>query len=248
MIKAVIVEDEGVAARKLQKMLEQEGLEVIKSLKSNQELNTFLKSGITPDLYFLDIHLNDGIIFETLQTVDIKSPIIFTTAYDEFAIRAFKQNSVDYLLKPIDKDELNEAISKFKSIYQSNNSIDLQRISQLLHAQNPSYRDRIKIKIGDRLQIIKIEDVTMVYSDSKITFVQIASGRSYPIDQSLEHIFNDLAPSKFYRVNRSQIINVDYIKNVISFSNSRLKVIIENSTQEIVVSRERVKAFKEWLG
>jgi two-component system response regulator LytT len=250
LIRVVIVEDEGVAARKLEKMLEGEGLEVISSLKSNKALQSFISEQEAPDLYFMDIHLNDGVVFETLQTVEVKVPIIFTTAYDEFAIKAFKQNSVDYLLKPIDRIELRDAITKFKEIYQSDRQVDLNlTISELLSAQQQKYRDRIKVKVGDHLRIIKMEEVAMVYSENKITFIQVANGRSYPIDQSLEQLFGELEPRRFYKVNRSQIINIDYVNDVIAFSNSRLKVFLMlKEAPEIVVSRERVKAFKEWLG
>jgi two-component system response regulator LytT len=250
LIRAVIIEDEGVAARRLKSMLEKEGIEVMESLKSNNALQQFLTTGESPDLYFMDIHLSDGIIFETLQTVRVEAPIIFTTAYDEFAIKAFKQNSVDYLLKPIDKAELHEAILKFKRIYQSGQPAAIsQAIHQLLSTQQQHYRDRIKVKVGDHLRVIKMEEVAIIYSESKITFLQLASGRSYPIDQSVEQITKALAPKQFYQVNRSQVVNIDYIKDVITYSSSRLKVLLSSAdAPEIVVSRERVKGFKAWLG
>ena len=250
MIRAVIVEDEGVAARRLKIMLEKEGIEVIESLKSNKALQQYLSTGESPDLFFMDIHLNDGIIFESLQSIQIEAPIIFTTAYDEFAIKAFKQNSVDYLLKPISKEELHEAILKFKRIYQANQQTEIsQAINQLLLSQKQNYRDRIKVKVGDHLRIIKMEEVAIIYSESKITFLQVSTGRSYPIDQSVEQITRQLPPHQFHQVNRSQVVNIDYIKDVISYSNSRLKVILmPDDAPEVVVSRERVKGFKTWLG
>ncbi len=250
MIKAVIVEDEGVASRKLKAMLEAESLEVVAQLKSNKDLKAFLQKGTQPDLYFLDIHLNDGIVFEALGAIEISAPIIFTTAYDEFAIRAFKQNSVDYLLKPIQKEELQRAIAKFRSIYQQNTSpIDLKVINQLLNPTSDNYRSRIKVKIGDRLRSIKMNEVALFYSESKITFIRVEDGRSYPIDQSLEQISEELDPQQFHRVNRSQIVNIDFVSDVITYSNSRLKILLAGAAKvEIVVSRERVKEFKRWLG
>ncbi|MEM6964427.1 MAG: LytTR family DNA-binding domain-containing protein [Bacteroidota bacterium] len=249
MIQAVIVEDEGVAARRLKRLLEQAGLQVLASLKSNVALQAYIQNHPAPDLYFMDIHLSDGVVFETLQTVKLSTPIIFTTAYNEFAIKAFKQNSVDYLLKPIGKKELHQAIEKFKQLFQTNTpTIDLQVINQLLKSQTPSYRDRIKVKVGNRLRIFQMKDVALIYSESKITFIHVADGRSYPIDQILEQLYQELEPSQFYRVNRGQIVNINFITDIISYSNSRLKVIIPSIQQEIIIARERVKDFKAWLG
>ncbi len=249
MIRAVVIEDEGVAARRLMKMLEHEGVQISHSLKSNKELKAFLQEEELPDLFFMDIHLNDGIVFETLQHIEVKVPIIFTTAYDEFAIKAFKQKSVDYLLKPIDKDELKNAISKFKSMFQSSKFIDIQAISEIINSSKTKYRERIKVKIGDRFRSIRISDVSMIYSESKITFVCTEDGRSYPLDQSLESLDAELDPSQFHRLNRSQIVNIDFVSDIIAYSNSRLKVVIIGAEKvQIIVSRERVKAFKDWLG
>ncbi|MDF1696790.1 MAG: LytTR family DNA-binding domain-containing protein [Saprospiraceae bacterium] len=249
MIEAVVIEDEGVAARRLVKMLNNERIHVTQILKSNQELQAFLDGKEMPDLFFMDIHLNDGIVFETLQKVKVATPIIFTTAYDEFAIRAFKQKSVDYLLKPIDKEELSSAIHKFKSMFSDSKALDIQAISKLLRSPRNTYRERIKVKIGDRFRSIKMTDVSMIYSASKITFICTEDGRSYPIDQSLEAISDEMDPSQFHRLNRSQMVNIDFISDVVSYSNSRLKVkVIGSEDVEIVVSRERVKIFKDWLG
>ena len=249
MIKAVIIEDEGVAARRLKKMLENEGIQVTHALKSNKELSQFLAQANSPDLFFMDIHLNDGIVFETLQTTEVKTPIIFTTAYDEFAIRAFKQNSVDYLLKPIVPVELQKALIKFKQIFQKESTtIDIKALSQLIQSPHHTYRERIKVKIGDHLRIIKTDSIALVYSSKKTTSIQIENGRSYPIDQTLEQLFRELDPSQFYQVNRGQVVHIDFIKDVVAFSNSRLKISLSCATEAIIVSRERVKGFKEWLG
>jgi len=249
LIKAVIIEDEGVASRRLAKMLEIEGVEVLDSLKSNSELRSYITRGEMPDVFFMDIHLNDGIVFEVLQEVKVDVPIIFTTAYDEFAIKAFKQKSVDYLLKPIDKEELRSALSKFKEMFQEQSTIDMKAISDLIQSSKVKYRERIKVKIGDRYRSIKTNDISLIYSESRITFVCTEEGRTYPIDQSLESINDELDPSQFHRLNRSQVVNIDFVSEVIAYSNSRLKVkVIGSEKIEIIVSRERVKAFKDWLG
>ncbi|MEM6396502.1 MAG: LytTR family DNA-binding domain-containing protein [Bacteroidota bacterium] len=249
MTRSVIVEDEAVAARRLRKMVEAEGLQVIEWLPSNQALQTYLNEQPAPDLFFMDIHLNDGIVFETLQTVEVNTPIIFTTAYDEFAIRAFKQKSIDYLLKPIGKSDLQGALAKFKSMYASQPNIDWQMLSQLVRSEQQSYRERIRVKVGDHLRSIPIADVQMVYSEQKITFLHTVDGRSYPIDQTVESLGEELDPGQFHRVNRGQIVQIDHIKDVIAYSNSRLMVKLSSPKHpEIIVARDRVKAFKDWLG
>lgn len=249
MIKAVIVEDEAIAARRMLSMLEKEGVFVLAVLSSNKDLESYLKENSEVEVYFMDIHLNDGSVFETLQSIELKTPIIFTTAYDEFAVKAFKQNSVDYLLKPIEKEELKNAIQKFKFIYQNKQSLDINALSKLISQQSKTYRQRIKVKIGDKIKSIKIEDVVLIYSEQKITFLLTVDDRAYPLDVSVEQVYLDLDPSQFQKVNRAQIVNINYIQEVISFSSSRLKVILESAeNHEVVVARERVKEFKVWLG
>lgn len=249
MIKAVIVEDEGVASRRLSKLLKEESIEILKVFKSNEELSAYLQGEERPDLFFMDIHLNDGVVFDTLQKHVVNTPIIFTTAYDQYAIKAFKLQSIDYLLKPIDKEELSVSIQKFKSIYKNHEAVDILALTKLINASKNNYRERIKVKIGDRFRSFKVGDLSMLFSDSKITFICSEEGRAYPIDQSLESITESLDPSIFHRVNRSQIVNIDFISEVLAFSNSRLKVVIIGSEdREIIVARERVKNFKEWLG
>lgn len=249
MIRAVIVEDEAVAARRLRKMVEAEGINVIDWLPSNEALQLFLTQKTAPDLFFLDIHLNDGIVFETLQTHTVETPIIFTTAYDEFAIRAFKQKSIDYLLKPISQADLQRAIAKFESLYPAAPAIDWHALSQLMQPNSINYRERIRVKLGDHLRSIPLTEVQLIYSESKMTFLLTAEGRSYPMDQSIERLMEELDPSRFHRVNRGQIVQIDHIKDVIAYSNSRWEVKLQAGKHPaIVVARDRVKAFKDWLG
>ena len=249
MIKAIIVEDEAVAARRIKKLLLDEGVEVLGVVHTNKELTKTIQMGNNADVYFMDINLSDGIVFEVLQKIKVETPIIFTTAYDEYAIKAFKQNSVDYLLKPIDKEDLKTAITKFKSIHQKTTQLDANTIAQLLAKQQTSYRERIKVKVGDKLRSFKIDEVVLFYSSDKISFLQTNEGRSYPIDFTIDNIISELDPVKFHQVNRGQIVNIDYISDVITYSNSRLKVIIpEAKDTEIVIARDRVKLFKEWFG
>ncbi len=257
MIKVMVIEDEGLAARRLIKMIEAADCDVIKHTKSIAETLKYLEKHEEPDLYLMDIHLSDGIVFELFQSRELYAPIIFTTAFDQYAIKAFKQNSIDYLLKPIDEDELNQAIDKFQKLHSpkgkknKESNIDLEVISALLHKSNaaPNFKERIRIKIGDHFKSLSIREITHFYSEEKISFCQTADGRNYPIDYSIEAIFNELNPNQFHRVSRSYIVNIDYIDDVISYSNSRLKVNVRGAgNKEIIVARDRAKAFKNWLG
>lgn len=250
-MKVIIVEDEAIAARKLKRQLEQKGLEVIKLISSVSELKEQVRSREQPDLYFFDIHLNDGIVFEALEDLDFEAPIIFTTAYDQYAIKAFKQNSIDYLLKPIDEEELDVAIAKYKKTIKPR--VDIAALSSLLsqtsHSAEAAYRSRISVKIGDKIRTIKMNELLMFYSESKMNFLYTNEGRSYPIEQTIESISQELDPKKFYRVNRGYIISIEAISEVIAYSNSRLKIkIAQAKDHEIIVSRDKVKDFKVWLG
>lgn len=246
MIKAIVVEDEGVAARRMQRLLEARNIEVTETIVSNADLAAFLQGSTRPDVFFMDIHLSDGVVFDLLSKNKIEVPIIFTTAYDQYAIKAFKQNSIDYLLKPIDEEELDNAIAKYKK---SKPAIDLTALTALLSAQQvPSYKDRISVKVGDKIRKINIADVQFFYSADKINYLYNKDGRAYPIDYSIEEIYKQLDPRKFYRVSRGYVVAISAIKDVIAYSNSRLKVMIDKVDHDIIVARDRVKDFKEWLG
>ena len=251
-MNVIIVEDEAIAARRLQRMLEKKGMFVMKVISSVSNLKEQIHASDQPELYFFDIHLNDGIVFEALENVDFDIPIVFTTAYDQYAIKAFKQNSIDYLLKPIDDEELDAAISKYKK--SQTKPVDISALTALLNnatpsVQKPSYRERISIRIGDKIKTISIIEISFFYSDNKMNFLYTSEGRSYPIEQTIESISKELDPKKFFRVNRGYIVSIDAISEVIAYSNSRLKVKIKKADDhEIIVSREKVKEFKAWLG
>jgi len=251
-MNAIIVEDEAIAARKLTRLLEARSINILNVLSSVEKLKAQLHKEEEPDLYFFDIHLSDGIVFDALAEKQPSAPIIFTTAYDQYAIKAFKQNSIDYLLKPIDEAELDAALDKFKKS-QNKSDIDLNSITSMLQSMSSSevkkYKKRFSIKIGDKLRSINIEDVLFFYSDNKINFLFCNDGRAYPIDNSIEEISNQLDPQQFFRVNRGCVVQINSIAEVIAYSNSRLKVkVAKASSHEIIVSRDRVKEFKKWLG
>lgn len=249
-MRIVIVEDEKPAARRLQRMLAEQGMQVEIMLHSVEESVNWFHSNEHPDLLFLDIQLADGLSFEIFEEVSIKSPIIFTTAYDEYALRAFKLNSVDYLLKPIDQDELNAAIEKYKSWGETNSksALDLQALHSLLSPNKKSYKRRFTTKIGQRLKMIPVETIECFYSENKATHIFTSDGRSYLIDETLEQLEDKLNPEMFFRVSRKFYLNINAIKDIISYTNSRLKIILNHFNEsEIIVSRERVKEFKNWL-
>jgi len=247
----IIIEDEKPAARLLQRKVEKLGLQVNHLLHSVEEAITWFNSNTHPDLIFLDIQLSDGLSFEIFETIDIKSAVIFTTAYDEYALRAFKLNSIDYLLKPIDEEELSIAISKFNNQFQKNtvSSLDFEMIKKML--VNPierEFKKRFTIKMGQQLKMIAIEEIECFYSENKGTYIHTLDNRGYLIDSTLEQLEAELNPEDFYRVSRKFIISMKSIKEIQLHSNSRLKVILSSyKADEIIVARERVVEFKEWL-
>ncbi len=248
----VIIEDEKPAARLLQRKVEKLGLAVNQMLHSVEEAIQWFNSNAHPDLIFLDIQLSDGLSFEIFETITIKSAVIFTTAYDEYALRAFKLNSIDYLLKPIDEDDLSIAISKFKNQFQKNSiaSLDFDMIKKMLvNPVDKSYKKRFTIKMGQQLKMITIAEVECFYSENKGTYLHTFDNRDYLLDNTLEQLETELDPKEFYRVSRKFILPLKAIKEIQIHSNSRLKVILPTyKDDEIIVARERVTDFKEWLG
>ncbi len=248
----IIIEDEKPAARLLQRKVEKLGLQVSILLHSVQESIEWFQKNSHPDLIFLDIQLSDGLSFEIFESIDIKSAVIFTTAFDEYALRAFKLNSIDYLLKPIDDDDLQTAISKFKKRTNdfSNVSLDFDSIKKLLiNPVDRDYKKRFTIKLGQQLKMIAITDIECIYSENKGTYLHTFENRNYLIDQTLEMLETELDPKDFFRVNRKFIIPMSSIREIQMHSNSRLKIILTTYKEdEIIVSREKVQEFKTWLG
>ena len=250
-MNVLIIEDEKPAARRLSRMLDELGVQVNEMLHSVEQSIAWFQQNEHPDLIFLDIQLSDGLSFEIFEHVTISSAVIFTTAYDEYALKAFKLNSIDYLLKPIDEDELKTAVEKYKSQHTKQPEVQLNfdDIRKLL--VNPidrKYKKRYTIKVGQHLKIISSEDIECFFSENKATYLHTNINRNYLIDGALEQVLTELDPEKFYRVNRTFIVQINAIKDIVAFSNSRLKIILNSySETEIIVSRERVKDFKNWI-
>lgn len=250
-ITALIVEDEKPSARRLCRMLEKQQLHVLEMLHSVKESVDWFEENKHPDLIFLDIQLSDGLSFEIFEKIkELKSAIIFTTAYDEYALKAFKLNSVDYLLKPIDEEELVNAIEKYKKqTFQS--PINLNDLQQILTGKNSpnTYKKRFSTKVGQHLKFFSTEEIACFFSENKGTYLRTMEGRNYLLETTMENLENDLSPEHFFRVNRKYLINLSAVQDIISYTNSRLKLKLKKHDDEaIIVSRERVKGFKKWLG
>jgi two-component system response regulator LytT len=249
-MNVVIIEDEKPAARRLSRMLNDLGINAQIMLHSVEEAVNWFHSNEHPDLLFLDIQLSDGLSFEIFEEVDVKSAIIFTTAFDEYALKAFKLNSVDYLLKPIDGDELENAIHQFKKLQElsSKPNIDLEQLKILISPSQNNYKKRFTVKIGQHLKMINIEFIECFYSENKSTQIHTVDNRNYLLEDTLDKLESCLDPASFFRVSRKYFVNINAIKDIISYSNSRLKIILNSFSEgEIIVSRERVKDFKNWI-
>jgi len=250
-INVIIIEDEKPSARRLQRMLSTLNVEAETMLHSVEEAINWFQNNEHPDLIFLDIQLSDGLSFEIFDAIDIKSAVIFTTAYDEYALQAFKLNSIDYLLKPIDEAELEKAITKYRDRIQDQNpvTIDFNDIKKLL--VNPidrEYKKRFSVKVGQHLKLINIDDIECIYSENKGTYVHTTEGRNYLLDNTLEQLEDELEPQTFFRINRKFFVNINAIKDMVSYTNSRLQIKLKSyKEQDVIVARERVKDFKTWL-
>ena len=251
-MNVIIIEDEKPSARRLQRMLAEIKIDAQAMLHSVEEAVNWFKTNEHPDLILLDIQLSDGLSFEIFEQVEVKSAIIFTTAYDEYALKAFKLNSIDYLLKPIDDEELIIAIDKFRlnQPKPQNFQVDLELIKKMLvNPLDQNYKKRFTVKIGQHLKMISSEDIECFYSENKGTYIFTSDNRSYLIDMTLEQLDPMLDPTKFFRVSRKFFVNIDQIKDIISYTNSRLKIILNHfSEHEVIVSREKVRDFKNWIG
>jgi DNA-binding LytR/AlgR family response regulator len=248
----IIIEDEKPAARLLERKIEKLGYSIITLLHSVEESLLWFQNNPHPDLIFLDIQLSDGLSFEIFEKIDIKSAVIFTTAYDEYALRAFKLNSIDYLLKPIDEEELATAISKFANQFQVNSvsNLDFEAIKRMLvNPISKEYRKRFSVKIGQQIKVIDVAEIECLYSENKGTYIHTSDNRDYLIDSSLEVVEAELNPNDFFRISRKYIIPLQSVKEIQVYSNSRLKISLPTyKADEVIVARERVSDFKEWLG
>ena len=247
----IIIEDEKPSARRLQRMLAKIEVEVITVLHSVNSAISWLLTNPHPDLIFLDIQLSDGLSFEIFEEISLESAIIFTTAYDEYALKAFKLNSVDYLLKPIDQEELEHAYNKFLKKYKqkSYENFPLTELQKILSVpQQKVYKRRFITKIGQHLKMFPVDEIACFYSENKGTYLQTTSGRNYLVDYTLENLEEELDPDFFYRISRKYFVHINAIEDMLSYTNSRVQLKLKKfEDNKVIVSRERVKDFKNWL-
>ena len=247
-MKVVIVEDERLAAEKLAGLLKdtEPGIEIIQVLESVEEAVNWFSVNPSPDLVFMDIQLEDGISFEILESVKIKAPIIFTTAFDQYAIRAFKVNSIDYLLKPIVKDELENALLKFREQHKDD---ELEtKVTRVIEQLSRKYKSRFLIRIGTRFQSVPVTKICAFFVEERCTFLRTMEGKRYDLDHSLDQLQTIIDPELFFRVNRNFLVNINCIQEIVAYSVTRLKLKLEGSQEEgVIVSRDKVSDFKKWM-
>ncbi len=250
-MKVLIIEDEEPASLRLKKLLTEiepdaKVLDILVSVRSSVE---WLSSHSAPDLILMDINLADGSSFEIFSQIKVEAPVIFITAFDEFAIKAFKVNSVEYLLKPVKKEEFVSALNKYKRLYSTKEAIpDLKMLVDTLKNKQEPFKKRFLIRYGEHIKTIDIGQVAYFYTEEKINFLKTKDNHTFPLDYNLDKLETMLDPENFFRINRQFIINIDAIEEMFSFSKSRVKVKLNPPTDmDTIVSTDRSPHFKEWL-
>lgn len=252
-MKVLIIEDESLAAQKLQKLIEevQPEFEILACLSSVKESIKWFENNVLPDLIFSDIQLGDGLSFEIFEKQELHCPVIFTTAFNQYAIKAFEVNSIDYLLKPVQKARLEESLEKYRNKKEAMSKTDKVDMSALLNALNDArsnYKSRFLVKLGNKIHPVKSNDIAYFYSDQKLTMLVDKDAREYPLDQSLDDIMQQLDPELFFRVNRKFLIHLDSAIEIKPYFKGRLKIKLSPETEEeIVVSADKTPDFKAWL-
>jgi two-component system, LytTR family, response regulator LytT len=249
-MKLLIIEDEPASAQRLKKLAEEIDpeitvLEILDSISTSVE---WFRTHSEPDLVLSDIHLADGLSFEIFREVNISCPVIFTTAYDQYAIQAFKLNSIDYLLKPVKKTELADAIKKFKKIQSVAPGFDLSQLTALLGNAGKEFLRRLMVRIGQQIKVVEVKNIAYFYIDEKIVFGVSFSKDRYPMDLSLDQLEKQLDPERFFRINRAFIISLESIETMITYSKARIKIRLKPPCEvESITSTERSAEFRDWL-
>ena len=258
-MKILIVEDEDLAVKKLKKTLAgvDDSAEIVGETDSIKATVQWLESNPNPDLILMDIELADGQSFEIFNHTEVKSPVIFITSYDEYALKAFKVNSVDYLLKPVQKEDLQAALEKFremKKLYapeKESSSISLEVLVKELQQKlgSKDYRKRFLVKLGQKLVSVEVEEIAYFFSDGRLNFFKTFDNKKYVVDYTMDELNNMLDPEKFFRISRSFYISVGSVAQIHDYFGNRLMLQLKPETEkEAIVSREKVSEFKTWLG
>ena len=252
-MKVVIIEDEAFAALRLKKMIHDfnPDIKILAELESVAESVKWFKSNPEPDLVFLDIHLEDDLSFAIFDQVDISSPVIFTTAFDEYAIKAFKLKSIDYLLKPIVHEELAAALKKYEQYSGLHpNAVDLQSLYNLLTNKDNKYRERFSVSVGTKIKMFEVSEIAYFFALDKGIYLRTFQGNSFNVDFTLDKLEEMLNPKMFFRINRKYLVNVGSISNMVTYSRSRIKLELKPKADielDAVVSIDRSAEFRKWL-
>jgi DNA-binding LytR/AlgR family response regulator len=258
-MKVLIIEDEDLAVKKLQKTLASvdDSAEVVGVTDSINASVKWLQSNPTPDLILMDIELADGQSFEIFERTEVKSTVIFTTSYDEFALKAFKVNSVDYLLKPIQKEDLQSALDKFskmKAMYNNAGNMKVLNVENLVKElqqklQRKEYRKRFLVKLGQKLISIESDDIAYFYSDGRLNFFKTKDNKRFVVDYTMDELEEMLDPDKYFRISRSFFVSIESIEKIDDYFGNRLILQLTPVVdKESLVSREKVTEFKKWMG
>ncbi|MEO1623993.1 MAG: LytTR family DNA-binding domain-containing protein [Bacteroidota bacterium] len=251
-MKVLIIEDEHHAQKRLTKLVQmlRPEVEILGAIDSVEEAVEWLEAQPKPDLMFMDIQLSDGLSFEIFSKIQVETPVIFTTAFDEYAIKAFKVNSIDYLLKPIEEEELKCAFDKYESRKpKESDRYDMGKIEQLLqNLTQREYQKRFLIKSGQHMAYVNTDEIAYVYSENSLSFLQTLDGKRHLLDYTIDQLSDLLDPKLFFRINRKAIIRIDSVQKVQPYFNNRLVLKVKPSAAfDLIVSREKVRDFKGWL-
>lgn len=250
-MKVLILEDESLAADRIRRLIADidPSIEILADIKSIEEGLAWFEANEAPDLIISDIRLLDGLSFELFKQIKIETPVIFTTAYDQYAIKAFEVNSIDYLLKPIQKEKLQSSIERhIKRTESQKFPADFSNLYDLIQNQKKAFKSRFMIKAGQKILALPVEKIAYFFSQHKLTYAVTREGKKYPIDQPLEVVDSQLDPKVFFRANRQYLISIESIAEIEPYFKGRLKVSLQpTAADELTISAERTPEFKHWL-
>lgn len=251
-LKVLIIEDEAPAFRRLQRILEElvEGVKIIDVFDTVKASVEWFQKGGKADLIFMDIQLADGLSFEIFREVEVKQPVIFTTAYDEYTLKAFEVNSIDYLLKPIDPERLKLSLSKWEDLKELySGATDIRQILDQIQPEGKKYRKRLLVRNRDQLIPVKVEDIAYCFTENGVVYLRKLDGKKYALEGTLDGLEMELDPLDFFRINRQYLCRLDAIKSSHTYDKGKILVELEPKTEEVVlVSKDKASQFKKWLG
>ncbi|PWJ42300.1 LytR/AlgR family response regulator transcription factor [Sediminitomix flava] len=249
-MNVLIIEDEFHTSERLSHLIQSydSSIQILQKLSSVSESIKWLSSHKSPDLIFQDIELSDGNCFDIYQSVEVKVPIVFTTAFSEYALKAFQLNSIDYIVKPYDATDIKRVLDKYSSMKAAFAPLDQGMLKDMLMEKTPTVKNRFLVRIGDQYKTVAVEEISFIRYEEGVNFIYLFNNEKYPIDNSLTELESQLNQSLFFRINRKYIININAIKKIDNWFNSRIKLeLAPNPNDDIIISRERMKNFKKWL-